>query len=159
MKRLFLALALFLAPISAFAATISVPPGQPVTLEQNGHAFFDVTNFDTFTFAFTNAALWSGGSILYTTDKTLTKPWEAQHVGTFAVNILDQFDIRKFVFDTTQEFARFFAVCTYGRCGVAVNAEGPAAPPPAPVPLPAAAPLLLAGLGALALIRRRQRAA
>ena len=42
----------------------------------------------------------------------------------------------------------------YGNATLTLDAE--AAPPPSPVPLPAGLPLLLAGLGALGLLRRRR---
>lgn len=155
MKRLFLAVALLLAPLTATAATITVPAGQPILLHQNEFSMFDVTDFETFSLSFVNAAQWSGGSILYTTNDTLTKPWEATYAGNWSVNFLHpQAQVWTKAFDTTQAFMRFFAVSTYGSTLVHANATG-SVDAPAPVPLPAGLGLLFSGLGILGTLRRR----
>lgn len=159
MKRILFALALMIAPVAGHAATITVPQDQKTLLSQNEYAVFDVENFDTFSLSFVNAALWSGGSILYTTDRSNTnRPWEATYLGEWSVNFLaPQAHVKKWVFDTTQSFGRWFTVNTYGKTYVHANATG-GVETPAPIPLPAAGFLLLAGLGVLGSVRRRGKA-
>lgn len=150
------AIALVLSPLAAVAATITVPAGHPLTLKQNEHSYFDVRDFQTFSLAFTNAAFYSGGNILVTTDATNTnRPWEAKHLFAFGLTPENPTSIFVWNFDTVQTFARYFVVNTYGEWKPFANASAPA-----PVPLPAAGGLLLAGIvGLAALKRRRQRLA
>lgn len=136
------------------AATITVPVGQDYILHQNEAAYFDVTDFTGFSLSFTNAEWWSGGSILWTTDKTLTKPWEAKHLDTWGVSIVNPTDIFAWTYDTVQDFGRFFVVGTYGKSFVHANVTGVDAP--APVPLPGAVALMLGALGSLLAVGKRK---
>lgn len=150
-RTILTAAALALMAVKADAATITVPAGQDAILHQNEAAYFDVTDFTGFSLSFTNAEWWSGGSILYTTDKTLTKPWEAKALDTWAVSIVNPTDIFVWTYDTVQEFGRFFVVGTYGKSWVHANVTGVDAP--APVPVGPGAVFLLTGLAGLGLAR------
>ncbi|PZR00834.1 MAG: hypothetical protein DI533_10020 [Cereibacter sphaeroides] len=122
----------------------------------------------------------AGGSVLYKTTPFQWSAWEGTYLASVGIQHWNRNSVFDYVINLDDSFAGQLYLGlfgTYGTLKYTIAAPGNAAlavvlPPveqplpqtpdvdaPAPVPLPAAAPLMIAGLGALGLARLRRRRA
>lgn len=109
----------------------------------------------------------AGGTVNYMTTPFKWSAWEGKQLASVGIQHWNRGGVFDYVISLGDDFAGSLYLGlfgSYGTLGYTIRAEGnaapfvaPAAPEVAAVPLPAAAPLLLAGLGALALAARRRR--